>query len=40
MRKVAHAAKKLVKEGFLLEEDEDRIVEEAEVKGFELWKMP
>ena len=40
VREVAHAAKKLVKDGFLLEEDKDRLVEEAEVKGVELWKMP
>ena len=37
VRAVARAAKKLVKEGFLLEEDEDRIVERAERDGVNLW---
>jgi hypothetical protein len=37
VRQVAHAAKKLVKEGFLLEEDEDRIVARAERSGVQLW---
>jgi hypothetical protein len=38
VREVAHAARKLVKEGFLLEEDKERLIEEAEAKGVELWK--
>jgi len=36
---VARAAKKLVKKGFLLQEDEDRIVERAERDGFNLWSV-
>ena len=37
MRAVTRAAKKLVKEGFLLKEDEDRIVDRAERDGVNLW---
>jgi hypothetical protein len=40
VREVTRAAKKLVREGLLLEEDEKRIVEEAETKGVGLWKTP
>jgi hypothetical protein len=40
VQEVARAAKKLVKEGFLLREDEKRIVEEAEMKGVGPWKTP
>lgn len=40
VREVAHAARRLVKEGFLLEEDKERLIEEAEAKGVELWKSP
>ena len=39
VRQVAHAAKKLVKEGFLLEEDEDRIVQRAARSGTQLWLL-
>ena len=37
VKEVAKAAKKLVKDGFLLEEDEDRINARAEAEGFTLW---
>ena len=37
MNKVAEAAKKLVKEGFLLKEDEDRIIKRAAREGVDLW---
>ena len=37
---VNQAARRLVKEGFLLEEDKERLIEEAEAKGVELWKSP
>lgn len=36
---VAQAARQLVREGFLLEEDEDRIVIRAAQQGTDLWKM-
>lgn len=35
----ARAAERLVREGFLLEEDEDRIVTRAARQGTDLWKM-
>jgi hypothetical protein len=37
VRAVTRAAKKLVKEGFLLKEDEDRIIDRAERDGVNLW---
>lgn len=37
VKEVAKAAKKLVKDGFLLEEDEERIVSRAEAEGMRLW---
>ena len=37
IRAVEHAAKKLVKQGFLLKEDRDRIVAAAARHGFDLW---
>ena len=37
VRAVTRAAKKLVREGFLLKEDEDRIVDRAERDGVNLW---
>jgi hypothetical protein len=40
VREVARAARRLVREGFLLQEDEERIVEEADAKGVSLWKTP
>jgi hypothetical protein len=37
VQEVADAAKKLVEQGYLLEEDEDRIVQRAERSGVKLW---
>jgi len=37
-QRVASAAKKLVEQGYLLEEDEDRIVQRAERSGVRLWR--
>ena len=37
VKKVAHAAKKLVHDRLLLEEDEERIVARADRDGFRLW---
>jgi hypothetical protein len=40
VQKVARAARKLVNDGFLLEEDEDRINERARRSGVQLWLLP
>lgn len=37
VQQVVNAAKKLVEQGYLLEEDEDRIVQRAERSGVKLW---
>ena len=40
MNLVTQAATRLVQRRFLLHEDKERIVEEAEAKGVGLWKTP
>ncbi len=38
VRRVTRAADRLVRQGFLLEEDKERIIKEAAEKGTDLWK--